>query len=83
VLRSASGEAPGELSQWWEKFQQAGEAERQAMLLAPQPGDHRRRRRRRRRKSALPPPAEKPASQGASRKIDDPRSPRGILETDS
>jgi len=56
VLRSASGEAPEELSQWWEKFQQAGEAERQAMLLAPQPGDHRRRRRRRRRKGALPPP---------------------------
>ena len=56
VLRSASGEAPEELSQWWEKFQQAGDAERQAMLLAPQPGDHRRRRRRRRRKSALAPP---------------------------
>ena len=56
VLRSASGEAPEELSQWWEKFQQTGDAERQAMLLAPQPGDHRRRRRRRRRKSALAPP---------------------------
>jgi poly(A) polymerase len=55
VLRSASGEAPEELSQWWEKFQQAGEAERQAMLMAPQPGE-RRRRRRRSRKSALPPP---------------------------
>jgi poly(A) polymerase len=60
VLRSASGEAPEELSQWWEKFQQAGEAERQAMLMAPQPGDHRRRRRRR-RKSALPPPDTPPA----------------------
>jgi len=55
VLRSASGEAPEELSQWWEKFQQADDAERQAMLMAPQPGE-RRRRRRRRRKSALPPP---------------------------
>jgi poly(A) polymerase len=55
VLRSGSGEAPEELSQWWEKFQQAGEAERQAMLMAPQPGE-RRRRRRRRHKSALPPP---------------------------
>jgi len=60
VLRSASGEAPGELSQWWEKFQQAGEAERQAMLMAPAPGEHRRRRRRR-RKSALPPPEAAPA----------------------
>jgi poly(A) polymerase len=56
VLRSASGEAPGELSQWWEKFQQAGEAERQAMLMAPQPGERRRRRRRRRHSGALPPP---------------------------
>jgi poly(A) polymerase len=55
VLRSASGEIPEELSQWWERFQHAGEAERQAMLMAPQPGEHRRRRRRR-RKSALPPP---------------------------
>jgi poly(A) polymerase len=55
VLRSASGEAPEELSQWWEKFQHAGEAERQALLRAPQPGE-RRRRRRRSRKSALPPP---------------------------
>ncbi len=55
VLRSGSGEAPEELSGWWEKFQHAGEAERQAMLTAPQPGE-RRRRRRRRRKSALPPP---------------------------
>ena len=56
VLRSASGEAPEELSQWWEKFQQSGEAERQAMLMAPLPGEQTRRRRRRRRKSALPPP---------------------------
>jgi poly(A) polymerase len=55
VLRSASGEAPEELSQWWEKFQQAGEAERQAMLMAP-PRGARGRRRRRSRKSALPPP---------------------------
>ena len=56
VLRSASGEVPGELSQWWEKFQHAGEAERQAMLMAPLPGEQKRRRRRRRRRSALPPP---------------------------
>jgi len=51
VLRSGSGEAPEELSQWWEKFPQAGEAERQAMLMAPLPGEQRRRRRRRRRGS--------------------------------
>jgi len=56
VLRSGSGEAPEELSQWWEKFQQAGEAERQAMLMAPLPGEQKRRRRRRRRRSAFPPP---------------------------
>jgi poly(A) polymerase len=59
VLRSASGEAPEELSQWWEKFQQASESERQAMLMAPQPGE-RRRRRRRRHKSASPPPGPAP-----------------------
>ncbi|HMH16884.1 MAG TPA: polynucleotide adenylyltransferase PcnB [Burkholderiales bacterium] len=60
VLRSASGEAPAELSQWWEKFQQINEAERQAMLMAPQPGEQRRRRRRR-RKSASPPSGPAPA----------------------
>jgi poly(A) polymerase len=57
VLRAASGEAPEELAQWWEKFQHASEGERQAMLLAPQPGEHRRKRRRRRKKSSLPPDA--------------------------
>ena len=61
VLRCASGEAPEELSHWWEKFQHAGEAEREAMLHAPQPGDHRRRRRRRRRGAAVPPPDTAPA----------------------
>ena len=60
VLRSASGEAPAELAQWWERFQRAGEAERASMLLAPQPGEGRRRRRRRRGKGpgpAIPPDA--------------------------
>jgi poly(A) polymerase len=59
VLRCASGEAPTELAQWWEKFQQEGEGQRQAMLLAPQPGEHKRRRRRRRGRKApeLPPGA--------------------------
>ncbi len=63
VLRSGSGEAPGELAQWWEKFQQAGEAERQAMLMAPQPGERGRRRRRRRRgkKPSSAPPDAAPA----------------------
>jgi poly(A) polymerase len=57
VLRSGSGEAPAELAQWWEKFQQAGEAVRQTMLMAPAPGERKgRRRRRRRHKSASPPP---------------------------
>ena len=59
VLRSASGEIPAELAQWWDGFQRAGEPERAAMLLAPQPGDGKRRRRRRRksRGPALPPDA--------------------------
>jgi poly(A) polymerase len=61
VLRSASGEASPELAQWWEKFQRAGETERQAMLLAPQPGEHKRRRRRRGRKGPVLPPDAAPA----------------------
>jgi poly(A) polymerase len=61
VLRCASGEAPEELSHWWQKFQHAGEAERQAMLHAPQPGDRGRRRRRRRKGAAVPPSDAAPA----------------------
>lgn len=61
VLRAASGEAPEELAQWWEKFQHAGEPDREAMLLAPQPGDRRRRRRRRRRNPSSAPPDPAPA----------------------
>jgi poly(A) polymerase len=61
VLRCASGEAPEEVSHWWEKFQRAGEGERQSMLHAPQPGDHRRRRRRRRRGAAAPSSSAAPA----------------------
>jgi len=59
VLRSASGEVPAELAQWWERFQRAGEGERGAMLLAPQPGEQKRRRRRRRgnKGPTLPPDA--------------------------
>jgi poly(A) polymerase len=59
ALRCASGEAPAELAQWWERFQRAGEGERQSMLLAPQPGEGKRRRRRRRGRKgpALPPDA--------------------------
>jgi poly(A) polymerase len=62
VLRCASGEAPAELAQWWEKFQRSGEAERASMLLAPQPGEHKRKRRRRRgRKGPVLPPDAAPA----------------------
>jgi len=57
VLRAQSGEAPDELAQWWERFQRVGETERQAMLLEPQPGEHRRRRRRRRKHPSAPPDA--------------------------
>jgi poly(A) polymerase len=56
LLRAASGEVPEELAQWWTRFQQTGEADREAMLMEPVPGEKRRRRRRRRRKGAAPPP---------------------------
>ena len=62
LLRSGSGEAPAELAQWWEKFQRTGEAERQTMLMAPQPGERKRRRRRRRRGN--PSPQAGPAQPG-------------------
>lgn len=48
LLRCESGEVDAELGQWWTRFQQSGEAEREAMLLAESPGGSRPRRRRRR-----------------------------------
>jgi poly(A) polymerase len=61
VLRAASGEVPQELAQWWEKFQHAGEDQRNTMLLSPQPGEQRGRRRRRRRKPGASTPGAAPA----------------------
>jgi len=67
LLRAASGEVAQELAQWWQDFQHAGDAERNAMLLAPQPGEGGRRRRRRRRgrnKQSAPPADGAPPAQG-------------------
>jgi poly(A) polymerase len=50
LLRAASGEVPQELPDWWLAFQQAGHAEREAMLQ-PESGP-KKRRRRKPRKSA-------------------------------
>jgi len=61
VLRAQSGEEPDELAQWWQTFQHAGEEERNAMLLVPQPGERKPRRRRRRGKPAVPPADTPPA----------------------
>jgi poly(A) polymerase len=48
LLRARSGDAEPALAEWWERFQRAGEAERERMLVADgAPGGRRRRRRRR------------------------------------
>jgi poly(A) polymerase len=46
LLRCESGEAESELGQWWERFQNAGEPEREQMLVADAAPRGRRRRRR-------------------------------------
>ncbi len=49
LLRCESGEADAELGAWWERFQRAGETEREQMLVtegAPRSGRRRRRRRK-------------------------------------
>jgi len=46
-LRCESGETDAELGEWWERFQHAGEAERERMLVADSAPRGRRRRRRR------------------------------------
>jgi len=61
VLRAASGEVPLELSEWWQRFQRAGQEEQHAMLLAPPPEEHKRRRRRRRGKPGTAPSPVEPS----------------------
>jgi poly(A) polymerase len=63
VLRSASGETPQEIADWWEKFQRASPEARAAMLAPAAPVERtaRRRRRRRRAGSATPPADGTPA----------------------
>jgi poly(A) polymerase len=48
VIRTASGECPAELADWWHDFQQASPEERDGMLKSPPAGEKRPRRRRRR-----------------------------------
>ena len=51
ALRAESGEAPGELVEWWRRFQDATYEERADMLL-PTPAGEKKKRRRRRRSGA-------------------------------
>ena len=50
ALRSASGECPAELTEWWEKFQHASPDVREDMLKPAAIDEKRPRRRRRPRK---------------------------------
>jgi poly(A) polymerase len=46
-LRALSGNAPLEVSKWWERFQDAGHDERERMLVTEEAGPRKKRRRRR------------------------------------
>lgn len=46
LLRAQGGDAPADLPEWWDRFQNASEAERQEMLL-PDAGPKKRRRKKR------------------------------------
>lgn len=59
LLRCASGELDREIGDWWERFQYADNAERQAMLK-PSEGPTKKRRRRRRGSGAQPREASSP-----------------------
>ena len=47
LLRAESGEAPGELAEWWRRFIEGTPEERTELLLPAAPGEQKRRRRRR------------------------------------
>jgi poly(A) polymerase len=47
LIRAESGDAEQELADWWDRFMEAGEAEREAMLKPAQGTDAKRKRRKR------------------------------------
>jgi len=50
-LRCESGELPRDIAEWWSRFQHAGDADREQMLVREGAAPARRRRRRRRRRA--------------------------------
>jgi poly(A) polymerase len=60
ALRAESGEAPGELAEWWRRFQDGTPEARSELLLAAPGGAEARKRRRRRRGGAKPQDAGPP-----------------------
>jgi len=63
LLRCESGEVESAIGEWWERFQNAGEAARSQMLVqGAEPGRRRRRRRRPRGRNDERGKSEKPAS---------------------
>jgi poly(A) polymerase len=49
TIRALGGDAAQELAEWWKRFPDASDSEREAMLLKPQPGSAKPKRRRRRK----------------------------------
>ncbi|MCX7894075.1 MAG: polynucleotide adenylyltransferase PcnB [Burkholderiales bacterium] len=58
ALRAESGEASGELVEWWRRFQDGTPEERAELLLPAREGGEKRRRRRRRRPGGAPGPQD-------------------------
>jgi poly(A) polymerase len=56
LLRQRGGDATAELADWWTRFQDADDAERESMLLPASEGGAKRRKRRPRRKTSAPEP---------------------------
>jgi poly(A) polymerase len=52
ALRAASANAPQEVAKWWERFQEVGPDEREAMLVSDEEGPKKKRRRRRGKRKA-------------------------------
>ncbi len=65
-LRAAAGDAPQDVAEWWERFQSASDADREAMFL---PDDEPKKKRRRKRKK---PGEDGSAGVGAGLLVDTP-----------
>ncbi|HKY02074.1 MAG TPA: polynucleotide adenylyltransferase PcnB [Burkholderiales bacterium] len=71
ILRTESGEAPGELVDWWRRFMEAEPEERANLLLPAASGEKKRRKRRRTKKTGSEASADETSDESTNMPLDE------------